>query len=859
MIPSATYRIQLNVSFTFPDAAALAPYWRNLGVSHLYASPILKARAGSPHGYDVIDPAQVNPELGGESGLRSFVGALRAHGLGLIVDIVPNHMAVGGDDNLWWLDLLEQGQESRYAPFFDIDWNAEDETLRGKLLAPFLGKPYGEALAAGDIALVRDPRNGRPAARYFQHLFPIRSGCISGIERHGWSAYDPQSVEGRQRLHDLLEKQHYRLAWWRTANDAINWRRFFDVTGLAALRVEDDRVFEATHATLLRLYREGLIDGFRVDHVDGLTDPGAYCRRLRARLDELAPLRPPEAPPGPAWLVVEKILAHGEALPIDWRVDGTTGYDFMNEVSALLHAPSGEEEFGRLWASISGRPSDFEVEEEQARREILHRSFGAQLRALSRATHAFLSADPGRRDWTRAAAELVLIEILVGFRVYRTYENEPPDALRRAMERAKKKVRLADQPLVDLLGALLAGEELFDRPSVAGLRATFRQLSAPLAAKAVEDTAFYRYGRLLSRNDVGFDPGRFAATPQNFHRWAAQQARHYPHAMLATATHDHKRGEDIRARLAVLSEAPGLWGEALDGTLRSCAAWRSSEPSQGDRAMLFQMIVGGWPLDCDVADAAARRAFAERLVAWQCKALREAKIETSWEEPDAAYEQAAETFTRRLLSEEGREPLTILVELANRIGAAGAVNGLAQTMIKMTTPGAPDFFQGAEFWDLSFVDPDNRRAVDWTCRLNALAANDLISLAANWRSGRVKQALIARVLALRMASARLFNDGDYSPLPVEGPRSQHVVAFTRRLGRKACIVLAPRLVLGGLRNSLELLFREDFWDRSRVDVSSVSMGAMKNILSEEEVSPRTGTIDLGAAFRRFPGAIFVTS
>ena len=391
--PRATMRLQFHAAFTFDDAAAIVPYVAAMNVSHVYASPILMARKGSRHGYDGIDPTRINPELGGEEGFRRLVAALRRAGLGLIVDIVPNHMAVGGGDNPWWLDVLRHGQASRYARFFDIDWDGRRAARSWRRSS---GKPYGEALAAGEITLERDA-DGHYAARYFHHVFPIDPATEGDIEK--------------LPLHELLERQHYRLAWWRTANDEINWRRFFDITELAALRVEDEAVFEATHATLFRLYGEGLFDGVRVDHVDGLTDPGDYCRRLRARLEAMRP----------TYLVVEKILGAGEALPADWGCDGTTGYDFMDEVSAALHDPAGAAPLGMLWSSLSGRPADFAVEEDAARREILARSFSAQLAAAAAAFHRLALRDLATRDLSRAAIRRCLVELLVHFRVYRTY------------------------------------------------------------------------------------------------------------------------------------------------------------------------------------------------------------------------------------------------------------------------------------------------------------------------------------------------------------------------------------------------------------------------------------------------------
>ena len=395
-------RLQLHKDFTFADAARAVPYLAALGVSHLYASPILTARPGSSHGYDVIDPTQVSAELGGEAGLRALVGVLRSAGLGLIVDIVPNHMAVGTGENAWWQDVLRHGRDSRHARCFDIDWEPADPALHGKVLAPFLGRPYGEALAAGELRLGIDA-TGTPVVRYFASAWPIEPRDLAEIAALGLDAYDPAAPDGRDRLHRLLERQHYRLAWWGTAGDEINWRRFFDINGLAGLRVEDPAVFRAIHATIFRLYAEGLIDGLRIDHVDGLADPPGYCRALRAALEAAAPARPAAAPSGPAWLVVEKILGAEESLPGDWGVDGTSGYDFMDQVSALQHDAAAGSALGFFWAAVSGRPADFRVEEHAARLETLRRGFDAQLAATASALHVLARLDPVTRDTSQAA------------------------------------------------------------------------------------------------------------------------------------------------------------------------------------------------------------------------------------------------------------------------------------------------------------------------------------------------------------------------------------------------------------------------------------------------------------------------
>jgi (1->4)-alpha-D-glucan 1-alpha-D-glucosylmutase len=758
-IPRATLRLQFHRAFTFADAQALVPYFARLGVSHLYASPIAVARPGSMHGYDVIDATRVNPELGGEVGLRALAAELARAGLGLILDIVPNHMAAD-TANAWWADVLRHGQASAYAGFFDIDWDTDD-----KILLPILGRPLEQALAAGEIEF------GEHELRYFSHRLPLAPGTG-----------------------DVLARQHYRLAWWRTASDRINWRRFFDINELVCLRMEEPQAFEVVHALPFRLHAEGLIDGLRIDHVDGLSDPASYCRTLRQRLGQ------------EAWLVVEKILLRGETLPRDWACDGTTGYDFMNDVSALQHDAGGEACLAEAWSSLSGRSADFAREEQAARREIVARSFSAQLDACA--------ASFADGELAHATLRRVLTEFLAHFPVYRTYgadgilSNADRAVLQRAADGALKTCLATDRWAIDPVQRLFTG--LHGRPAAV---ARFQQLSAPVAAKAVEDTAFYRYGRLLSRNDVGFDVETFSLDATSFHARVLARAADHPHAMLATATHDHKRGEDVRARLAVLSgmaqEWAGLQARWIEESAQLCT---NGAPGAGDTAMLLQTIVGAWPLDLDPADRQARTAFAERLAAWQQKALREAKLASDWAAIDESYESAAHRFTLALVAEAALPGLLDeIAALVRRIAPAGAVNGLAQCLLRLTVPGVPDLYQGTEFWDFSLVDPDNRRPVDFATRVAALGESDFAALAACWRDGRIKQALIARLLALRRRAPALFAEGSYSPVPVEDPRAASIVCFVRRHGEHWLLVAVPRLPLGMLQRGDDIAIAPQAW------------------------------------------------
>ncbi|HBK09015.1 MAG TPA: malto-oligosyltrehalose synthase, partial [Acetobacteraceae bacterium] len=642
-------------------------------------------------------------------------------------------------------------------------------------------------------------RGGEPVIRYFDSEFPIDPSDYAHIAECGLESFDTSNPSGRCQLHTLLERQHYRLAWWGVAGDEINWRRFFDINGLAGLRIEVPEVFEETHATLFRLYADGLIDGFRVDHVDGLSDPPGYCRRLRQRLNDLAPGRH-------AYLVIEKILGPEEVLPTDWGVDGTSGYDFMNEVSALQHDSASAEALGRLWHDLTHRSAAFDDEEVAARKEILRIGFDSQLRSVTAALHRVARADRATRDVSAARVRAGLIALLSHFPVYRGYDagatRSPIDqaAFAKALTAAKAATPESMHAILDHLDRWLGGEP---GDKVAGTR--FQQLCAPMAAKSVEDTAMYRYGRLLSRNDVGFDAARLGGSVDDFHRACADRLATFPDSMLATATHDHKRGEDLRARLAVISEIPDAWARFLE----QCRGLDAKRPDPADEIMLYQMIVGAWPLDLDASDAAGCRAFAERLAVWQQKALREAKLRTNWTSPNEAYEAVAKDFLFGLLSE-GSSFLPLARSFVEAITPAGAVNGLTQTLLKMTVPGMPDFFQGTEFWDFSLVDPDNRRPVDYEARRSSLAAGAVASAClGTWRDGRIKQAIIRQVLELRRRAPSLFAGGDYSPLPVKGRLEQHVLAFCRRFQDSVLIVVAPRLVHRLMRGGDQILLDPD--------------------------------------------------
>lgn len=787
MIPRATYRLQFHRDFPFASGAELAPYLERLGISHVYSSPILTARPGSLHGYDTIDHGAINPELGGETGFAALSATLRRHGMGIVLDIVPNHMAVGGSGNGIWLDVLAFGKESRFAHWFDINFQPPAGELSEKLLLPFLGSSYGDVLKSGELTIVETDGPTDFAIRYFDHVFPIRPADCVAIRQHGLAAYESPEDLGR-----LLDSQHYRLAGWRSANDRLNWRRFFDVTELAALSIEHADVFEAVHRIPLRLYAEGLIDGLRVDHVDGLSDPPSYCRHLRARLDELAPQRP--AGGDRAYLIVEKILAPGEELPASWQVDGTSGYEFMNMVSALQHDPAAAVPLGFLWRSLTDRTASFETEEDVARREILHRNFWGQLEDLAVRLKAHAETTRPGSDLTQPSFMRAIAEIVAALRVYRSYrgraDGEPWEpAFRKALATARRKV-FQDAPAFDVIEQLTAPDAA-DHEQRHEILRRLHQLSAPVAAKAVEDTAFYRYGRLLSRNDVGFSPAQFSVTGDEFQAWIGARVRDCPNGMLATATHDHKRGEDARARLAVLSEIPDLWAGQVEEWWRLNGPLRPPGLAPDDEYLLYQTLVGCWPMQ----DGERRQfgALHERLRNWQLKAIREAKLRSHWLAQDESYEGIAGEFLAALLDPERSSAfLSSFSTFIDSIAPAGALNGLTQAALRCLVPGLPDLYQGAEFWDFSLVDPDNRRPVDFSARQEALLADDsLESLAAAWRDGRVKQRLIGALLALRREIPDLFRNGSCIPLAVKGPRRENFLAFRRDCGGDCLIVAVP--------------------------------------------------------------------
>nr|WP_314618316.1 malto-oligosyltrehalose synthase [uncultured Pseudomonas sp.] len=912
---SATLRLQFHSDFTLDHAVPLVPYFAQLGISHVYASPILKARAGSRHGYDVVDPTQVNPELGGEAALQRLVAALRQHGMGLILDTVSNHMAVGGADNPWWQSLLAWGRRSPYAEFFDIQWHSSDPLLAGQLLLPFLANDYGLVLKNGEMPLQFDAQQGVLQVAHHEHRFPIcpvdygwilslsPEPALQALAEHFTAlndaaeplaaaaplhaelarlvaegadlesalvAFDSRCENGFKRLHLLLERQTYRLASWRTAADDINWRRFFDINELGGLRVERAVVFEATHAKLFELIERGLVDGLRIDHIDGLADPRGYCRKLRRRVTGLLARRPLSAALEHFPIYVEKILGQGEHLHRDWLTDGTTGYEFMNQVSLLQHDPAGEAPLTELWAALSERPA-FAEEVRQARHLVLNASLAGDCESVAQALLQVARDDLMTRDLTLGAIRRALQALVAHYPVYRTYFNacgrpaEDEKFFQQALADARQDLAEADWPLLEQLAHWLGGQPWRQLPPGRPRKhlrhacVRFQQLTAPSAAKAVEDTAFYRSARLLSRNDVGFEAERFSAGPEYFHNEAQRRLRDFPDNLLATATHDHKRGEDTRARLAVLSER-GPWLASRMEHWRELAAPLREQlddglaPSPGDEMLLLQTLLGSWPLGLDLNDGAALQHYAARIRQWQQKALREAKLRSSWNAPNEAYEAACAGYVDGLLlARENQQLRQSLADAAQLIACPGALNGLVQALLRMTVPGVPDLYQGNEYWDFSLVDPDNRQPVDYACRRRTLDdASTPAELLAHWRDGRIKQALVARVLDCRQAHAELFRRGAYLPLTVQGRHADQVLAFARLGEGQRAIIVAPRLASGLLGGATTPLIPAQNWDDTRVILPfALSPANSTGLFPSAAVSP-SKELMLRAVLAEFP-------
>ena len=945
-IPGATYRLQFNSRCTFEDARALVPYLDALGVSDIYASSYLCARPGSMHGYDITDHNSLNPEIGAAEDYDRFVEALRARGMGQILDVVPNHMGIAASCNRWWNDVLENGPSSPYAGFFDIDWDPVKRELANKVLLPILGDQYGRALenqelvleyAAGSFSLryydTRLPISPQSARHILAHRLEALGAALGEADLHlqeyhsiitalanlpGPTERAPERIRERlrekevirrrlarlteecqpiaecieetirvfngkrgdprsfDRLDRLLDDQAYRLAHWRVAADEINYRRFFDINELAAIRMENTAVFREAHRLILRLVAEGKVTGIRLDHPDGLFDPPRYFRALqreralqllRAAMEPVAPEAPDrevalfqagedfdrrcqpdptQAGCRPLYLLAEKILSKGERLPAHWAIHGTTGYEFLNLVNRLFVDASNERAMTAAYAAFTGWRTPFAGLVYESKRLIMRVSMSSELNVLGHALDRLSERDRHSRDFTLNSLTDALREVIACFPVYRTYiDGRNPEVslqdracVEVAVAFAKRRNPATNVSIFDFVRdtLLLRYPENADatyRQEQMAFVQKFQQLTSPVTAKGVEDTAFYRYHPLVSLNEVGGEPDRFGIPVEEFHRQCVARQEKWPAGLNATSTHDTKRSEDVRARINVLSEMPRAWRQAVSRWHRWNRRHLSEvdggpAPGRNDEYLLYQTLVGAWPLAPAGPDAMA--ALTARIQQYMLKATKEAKTNTSWINPNAAYDDAVIRFVATLLSPgTGNRFLADFAAFHPRVARLGMVNSLAQALLKITAPGVPDFYQGTELWDFSLVDPDNRRPVDFAARRTLLdrlqaqiADGGLAALArellAHWEDGRVKLYIIHRALQCRRQRAELFRAGDYVPLQTGGAAAERVVAFARRRATRVVLTVVPRLAATLTDGGARLPVGSEVWQDTCVEL-----------------------------------------
>jgi (1->4)-alpha-D-glucan 1-alpha-D-glucosylmutase len=979
-IPNATYRLQFGPNFTFRDAEALVPYLSDLGISDCYASPILLTCSQAGHGYDICDHGQLNPDLGSEEDFDAFVAALRARGMGILLDIVPNHMGIAGSANTWWMDVLENGPSSIYAPVFDIDWHPVTPELENRVLLPILEDQYGLVLERGQLQLAHE--DGAFFIHYGHWKLPVAPRTYDSILGHGLdelvlalgeenehileaqsimtalsylplpTEQGPERIAERNRekeiikrriaalydaspdvraaidgavrtfngtagdprsfdlLDGLIDTQVYRLAYWRVAADEVNYRRFFDINDLAAIRAESDDAFQATHQLVLNLLAEGKVTGLRVDHADGLWAPSRYFRHLQesylvhrvsahlrsgeaqeelsgvveAWLSNLAGRNDAPASSWPLYVVAEKILSEGEPLPEDWAAYGTTGYDFLNAVNGLFVNSGNRRALERIYSRFIGTELRYQDLINSSKKMIMLVSLSSEINALSHQLERIAKRNRRYRDFTLNSLTFAIREVIACLPVYRTYISGPDGVAQRdkayvetAVARAKRRNPRTAVAVFDFIrDALLLRniEELReeDRQELISFAMKFQQVTGPVMAKGAEDTAFYLYNRLLSLNEVGGNPERVGVPAAAFHHQNQQRLARWPHSLLATSTHDTKRSEDVRARINVLSEMPREWRDAITRWSRMNASKKTTvdgepAPDSNDEYLLYQTLVGAWPVEALTPGEFAR--FRGRIEAYMLKATREAKAHTSWINPDEDYDAAVRNFVSQLLSD-GADSLFLddLSAFQGRIAHYGQFNSLAQVLLKLTSPGVPDMYQGTELWDFSLVDPDNRRPVDFARRAALLgelkrqgkrgSARLLRDLLTNWQDGRTKLYLTYKALGFRKAHPDVFLEGDYLPLSGKGPAEEHVVAFARRLGTMWALVAVPRLVTK-LCPPGEAPLGESVWDDTAIVLPRKAPQSWRNILTGEAVSaersPRAVGLHLRDVFRSFPVAL----
>jgi (1->4)-alpha-D-glucan 1-alpha-D-glucosylmutase len=935
----ATYRIQFHAGFGFLEARSLLPYFRDLGITHLYASPLFKARRGSLHGYSVTNPMELNPELGSKAGFDHLVHKLRAHGMGLLLDIVPNHMAMSGS-NPWWMDVLESGPASLYAVFFDIDWQPPKRTLEARVLLPVLGKPFGQTLEEQELTLRLEPEGF--VIYYYDHKFPVApdqyrkilsyrldelekeigagnpaflglTGLIALAghlpartatsqkkrkERHRdkeilrervWLLYQgsPEiktfldaSIEifngnkgdlrSFELLDTLLAQQPYRLAHWRVAGEIINYRRFFSINELIGIRVEDPQVFQATHTQLFKLAREGKIDGIRVDHIDGLYDPQEYLLRLQEELGSKER--------GPVTIYVEKILAPEEPLPQDWPICGTTGYDYLNMANGVLVDEEGFETLKTQYARITGITGDFSDIVYAQKKMIVETLFGGEVESLGHELSALAEQDRHAQDISYQDLVQTLVEVTACLPIYRTYIRgfEVPSRecsyLEQTIEEAMRRNSSPGSTAYDFIRRVLLLKfhpSFSQEKKESWLRFVKRwqQYTGAITAKGLEDTSLYIYNCLTSLNEVGSDCR--PVTVAEFHRFNQERRKNWPCALNASSTHDTKRSEDVRARLSVLSELPRKWEERL----RRWSRWnqgkktlvdRAPAPDRNEEILLYQTLVGAWPLmEREVPG------FRVRLKAYMIKASREAKVHTRWIAAHPGYEAALVAFIEAILEESPENRfLKDFQKFQRQVAYWGALNSLSQSVLKVASPGVPDFYQGTELWDFSLVDPDNRRPVDFQKRLGLLGelrraeskdpATLMQTLLSRWQDGGVKLFTTWRGLNFRRSNLGLFLEGDYLPVQGVGARQEHLVAFARRRGQEWALAVAPRF-FSKLGPAGTPPLGQPAWGEDLLLLPPEAPAAWENIFTGEVLAAcRAGqgqALPLREVFRRFPVAL----
>jgi (1->4)-alpha-D-glucan 1-alpha-D-glucosylmutase len=921
-IPSATYRIQFNAGFTFRQALAILPYLEELGISDLYSSPIFLAHKGSTHGYDVINPLEINPDLGTMEEFTALTDALRARGMGWLQDVVPNHMAYD-QQNPYLVDVLENGPSSPFYNFFDIDWEHPYEVLRGRVLAPFLGDFFGKALENGEIRLTYDEQGF--SVNYYDMRFPLRIESYHSILTFGlaslrqslgeehpdyiqllgvlyvlktlrtdpgdqdrynqvkfikntlWALHrksgtirqtmeqildffngEQGNLESFTPLDRLLGDQNFRLSFWKVASEEINYRRFFSINNLISLRAEREEVFQHTHELILRLLDEGIFTGLRVDHIDGLCDPEQYLHRLRSRA-------------GDRYIVVEKILELDEPLPATWPVQGTTGYEFLNRVCGLFCQKVNERSFTRIYQGFTGLEDEYEHLVYEKKKLIIERHMTGDITNLSHLMKNIASRHRYGSDITLYSLRRSLMEIMAFFPVYRTYIH--PEGIR---DIDRKYIHQAIQRAADLNPGL-ANELAFlekilllqvdeflpeeERELWLQFVMRFQQFTGPLMAKGFEDTLLYVYNRLLSVNEVGSAPERFGTTAGEFHTYCRRRQQQWPHALSASATHDTKRGEDARARINVLSEIPQEWGRQLKSWHRlnrghKKTVRRKKAPVKNDEYLLYQTLLGTYPNKGENGDA-----YLGRIREYVIKAVREAKTYTAWIKPDAPYEESSLHFAEKILDESDSNPFTEEFRpFQRRVAFFGMLNSLAQTLVKITAPGVPDFYQGTELWDFSLVDPDNRRPVDFEHRrriLNEISGEDPQlpeKLLATMDDGRIKMFLIHKALGHRRGHLSIYQEGEYLPVETTGLFREHILAYARHAQGAWAITVVPRFLTGIIREGV-LPVGDDIWEDTAIVLPEGAGNQWHEIFTATPLTGHERHLLIGDILRRFPVAL----